>query len=253
MTVYQMSNEFDLLYNNITSNQAPGLNSWEKSVFLTKAQDELIKNYFNPNGNKYKEGFDDSPKRQIDFSNIMESKEISEAVGVSPTVDYRAICFPMPINLFFIVSEEVRIYSGSLSTPDGIRQVVPISYMEHARLMSKAYKYPLKQQAWRLISDRQLQVMAEIVLNSMDYSKYRNSCKYAIRYVRHPKPIILEDLSIYGNELSFTVAGTDYRTASPCELNESIHEEIVQRAVELAKISWEGTSNITIQAGQRSE
>ena len=30
-------------------------------------QDELLKNYFNPSGNKYQSGFDDNPKRQIDF------------------------------------------------------------------------------------------------------------------------------------------------------------------------------------------
>jgi len=27
------------------SNQAPGLNAYEKSVFLTKAQNEIVKNY----------------------------------------------------------------------------------------------------------------------------------------------------------------------------------------------------------------
>ena len=45
MTNPEMSNEFDILYNNITSNQAPGLDEYEKSVFLTKAQDEIIKAY----------------------------------------------------------------------------------------------------------------------------------------------------------------------------------------------------------------
>ena len=56
------------------SNQAPGLDEYEKSVFLTKAQDEIVKNYFNPKGNKYQEGFDGNEKRQIDFSMIMRSK-----------------------------------------------------------------------------------------------------------------------------------------------------------------------------------
>lgn len=49
----QVSLEFDILYNNITSNQAPGLNVYEKSLFLTKAQDELIKNYFIANHNTH--------------------------------------------------------------------------------------------------------------------------------------------------------------------------------------------------------
>ena len=71
MTTNEFEWEFDVLYNNIASNAAPGINSYEKSVLLTKAQDELIKNYFNPQGNKYKEGFDGSAKRQIDFSGLI--------------------------------------------------------------------------------------------------------------------------------------------------------------------------------------
>lgn len=36
------SQQFDLLYNNISSNQAPGLTEYEKSVFLTQAQEAVI-------------------------------------------------------------------------------------------------------------------------------------------------------------------------------------------------------------------
>ena len=56
MTNSEFSNEFDILYNNIMSNQAPGLDEYEKSVFLTKAQDEIVKSYFSPTGNKAMEG-----------------------------------------------------------------------------------------------------------------------------------------------------------------------------------------------------
>lgn len=73
MTNLEFSNEFDVLYNSITSNQAPGLDEYEKSVFLTKAQDEIVKSYFNPRSNKTQEGFDGNEKRQIDFSMIMRS------------------------------------------------------------------------------------------------------------------------------------------------------------------------------------
>jgi hypothetical protein len=48
----EFSSEFDVLYNNITSNQAPGLDEYEKSLFLTRAQDEVLKSYFNPKTNK---------------------------------------------------------------------------------------------------------------------------------------------------------------------------------------------------------
>jgi hypothetical protein len=43
MTNKEFSNEFDILYNSISSNLAPSLNEYEKSVLLTRAQEELIK------------------------------------------------------------------------------------------------------------------------------------------------------------------------------------------------------------------
>lgn len=80
MTNLEFSNEFDVLYNNITSNQAPGLDEYEKSVFLTKAQDEIVKAYFNPKTNKVHEGFDGNEKRQIDFSMIMRSATFKNTI-----------------------------------------------------------------------------------------------------------------------------------------------------------------------------
>lgn len=88
MTNLEFSNEFDVLYNNITSNQAPGLDEYEKSVFLTKAQDEIVKAYFNPKTNKVQEGFDGNEKRQIDFSMIMRSYTFKNTIftPVTPPV-----------------------------------------------------------------------------------------------------------------------------------------------------------------------
>ena len=77
MTNAEFSNQFDVLYNNIMSNQAPGLDEYEKSVFLTKAQNEIVLSYFNPRGNKYIEGFDGSEERQIDFSMLMRTSTVT--------------------------------------------------------------------------------------------------------------------------------------------------------------------------------
>lgn len=79
MTNQEFSDQFDVFYNNITSNQAPGLDEYEKSVFLTRAQDEIIKDYFTPGTNKLGAGFDDTERRQIDFSMLIN------------VVNYRAI------------------------------------------------------------------------------------------------------------------------------------------------------------------
>ena len=90
MTTQEFSNEFDVLYNN-AGNQAPGLDEYEKSVFLTKAQNEIIKNYFIPESNKIQKGFDDNQKRQIDFSNLMKTQSSISTIGDSGHINIAAI------------------------------------------------------------------------------------------------------------------------------------------------------------------
>ena len=285
MTTTEFSNQFDLLFNNISSNQAPGLNEYEKSVFLTKAQDEIVKNYFQAesNGNTVKKGFDDSAIRQMDFSDLIMSKTIEKA-NEGPDVDPRALVYKIPKSdrVYIIINESLYLMTekrGSFFT-SGIRQVVPIKYTEYMRLMTKPFKEPLKNIAWRIITQgrvgdvdvdaikstddptivdkKKVSSKVEIVITSADKNKYKkngetNTIKYNIRYVRKPRPIILTDLSdSFGEDISID----GYKKAMTCELNESTHEAILQRAVELAKIAWAGNPNdvqLEVEAGKRSE
>ena len=237
MNHIEFSNEFDVLYNNIMSNAAPGLNEYEKSVFLTKAQEEIIKNHFNPNGNKYKEGLDDSPKRQIDFSELIKVAE-GVLIDTPPiTFDNRAKVYNLPEDTFIVINE-------SIETNKGIRQIVPISYDDYARLMSRPYKEPIKYQAWRIITTSINDITIELIANSNETIQ-----KYKVRYIRKPAPIITADLSAeYGD---ITINGIN--TISECELNPIIHQEILQRAVELAKSAYIGDISSTVQLGERSE
>jgi hypothetical protein len=115
--------------------------------------------------------------------------------------------------------------------------------------MSKPFKRPLKYQAWRLlnsgtVSGASATKVAEIITNLGD-----TVGTYSVRYIRKPKPIILENLD------GLTIEGIG--TATECELDPILHEDILQRAVELAKIAWTSTGNDNVQAvmqaGQRSE
>ena len=282
MTTAEFSNQFDLLFNNISSNQAPGLNEYEKSVFLTKAQDEIVKNYFQAesNGNTVKKGFDDTAIRQMDFSDLIMSKTLEEE-NEEPDVDPRALVYKISKDdrVYIIINESLYLMvnqEGKLKV-NGIRQVVPIKYTEYMRLMSKPFKEPLKNMAWRIITkgregdadvnkstgdpttvEKTVSSKIEIVITSADKNRYKkngekDTIKYNIRYVRRPRPIILTDLSdTFGEDL--TING--YNKAMTCELNESTHEAILQRAVELAKIAWAGNANesqLEIEAGKRSE
>lgn len=238
MTVQEFSNEFDVLYNNIMSNQAPGLDEYEKSVFLTKAQNEVIKNYFNPKGNKYQEGFDGNAKRQIDFSSLIR---VVEPLATQSNIkfDERSQVFRMPTDVLFILNETAMV------TSDGIERlinIIPISFEEYSRLVSKPYKLPLKNQGWRLFqyTDSKVTFISEVVANGTIEN-------YKIRYVKRPKPIILTDLTDSG----ISIDGLTDITY--CELDPILHPEILQRAVELAKAAYTGDIKSIVELGQRSE
>lgn len=306
MSVEEMDNMFDVLYNNITSNQAPGLNAYEKSVFLTKGQDETMKNYFNPKskGNNTQEGFDGSAKRQVDFSMLTtvattsatsytyslvsgktdkDGKPVysrTETTAPKSTYSYTVaydtdgnILKDDSDNVLYIRNEgtdvsgfgtplfDIRENTKSVTLPSKLMyainemaevtrndkkillQVVPVKFDEYSRLMCKPYKRPLKYQAWRLINNDVVN-KADIVVGPSDILT-----KYTIRYVRRPNPIIVSNLD------GLTIEGKS--TATECELDPILHEEILQRAVELAKIAWTNTGQdnlqAVMQAGQRSE
>lgn len=237
----EFSDRFDVLYNNITSNQAPGVNEYEKSVFLTKAQNEVVKNHFSPQskGNSLQQGFDDSAKRQSDFSALMKTF-VCERVSGYQALNPNSALFLFPEDVFIPINEELHTTKGRQL------QIIPLRYDEYQRLLSKPFKRPLKYQAWRLIStgDASTKVV-EIVTNIGDMIK-----EYVIRYVRVPNPIILAPLD------GLTIDG--YGDVTQCELDPLLHEELLQRAVEIAKASWVAAgSGENLQAfteiGQRSE
>ncbi len=242
MSVEEMDNMFEVLYNNVTSNQAPGLNAYEKSVFLTKAQDEILKNYFNPKskGNNTQDGFDANQKRQIDFS-MLTTVETKTSFGNS-LFDGRSNTrsVSLPSKIMMAINEMATVSRNGNSV---LLQVIPIKFDEYSRLMSKPYKRPLKHQAWRLINNDTAN-KADIVIGPSD-----SLSNYTIRYIRRPNPIIVSNLD------SLTIEGKSDTTE--CELDPILHEEILQRAVELAKVAWTttGQENLqpVMQAGTRSE
>ena len=267
MTLTEMSNEFDILYNNIMSNQAPGLDEYEKSLFLTKAQNELILEYFNPKGNKFQEGFDGSERRQIDFSSLVFTKTVDDpTTSYAAKRDNRSIVFSLQENttpILLIINEFLRLHrdaveavpnvSPAIAADDKILTVVPISYIEYARVMMKPYKLPVKSQAWRLLNStadttnsNTAVPYAEILYNDSAYENYDPS--YVVTYVKRPDPIILINLADAYSDVSID----NKTTATPCELDPIMHHDIVQRAVELAKAAYTGDLSTQIQVGNAS-
>ena len=248
MTASEFSQEFDILYNNIASNQAPGLTEYEKSVFLTKAQDEIIKNYFTnkPNGNKYQEGIEDSAKRYSDFSCLITVQSIKAQSPDDTTIDSRGQICLLPGDLMITLNEKFVTDTGNEY------QVIPITLAEYQRLMSRPSGDPLKRQVWKLMGNSERGNGSIEIISHWKDSRTSNN-KLIIRYIRKPFPIILEDLSAQGLTIEGESNTYNSGTGNACELAQELHPEILQRAVELAKIFYTGQPADVINAGQRSE
>lgn len=157
---------------------------------------------------------------------------------------------------------------------DNSYQVIPITLAEYQRLMSRPSGDPLKRQVWKLMGNSSSgNGSIEIIPHWRDVSYTRTeeekeaqyttngntptTYQLVIRYVRRPYPIILEDLSLQGltingksNIYGSTLSNANYEA---CELAKELHPEILQRAVELAKVFYTGQPAEVINAGQRSE
>jgi len=304
----EFADQFDVLYNNVTSNQAPGLNAYEKSIFLTKAQDDIIKSYFNPKENKTFEGFDGSEKRQIDFSMLIRTKKLSIGYNLKDgKIDYTSpedkyipyldnhnnsiriniedvittthkIKKEIPLYkknidkdgnityeeygstlqeldsvtlkepIMFIINEFVDVSRHHIiedSKTDKLKgdvrcSVIPLTYDEYAKMMSKPYKRPAQYQTWRLIVD------ADECFELIPATSTDKIIDYFIRYVKRPNPIILEDIK----DDNVTINGVSEQTT--CELDPILYPEIIQRAVELAKAHYQGDLATIIQVGANS-
>lgn len=266
MTNQEFSDSFSTLLNSYNTHAQFGeqaskreivLDEYEKSVFLTQAQDQIVKSYFDGTLNNQGQGFDDSARRQVDFSSLIKVAELAPDTGANAVpFDERGVIYQMPhtgsdstlkTKVLFILNERLlvkkvaTVQGGVPKTFDETKTkgyvIKPISYREYDREMSKPYAQPLKKQAWRLLqnNDDTFNVYTELVPKfnvkevkaGVNWAAGDTYFIYRIRYVERPKPIILEDLPD-----GLTIDG-EYEE-SPCSLNPILHVDILNRAVELA-------------------
>lgn len=263
MTIQEFSNTFDTLLNSYnvqaqfgeqTSRADIVLDEYEKSVLLTQAQDLIIKSYFDGSLNNQGQGFDDSTRRQVDFSSLIKIAILEPLTQDTVVFDDRGIVYQLPrrdnqegtTDVLFILNEKLtqqsKVEEEVKASKDFV--IVPISYREYDREMSKPYAQPLKKQAWRLFQNQAtgFDVNSELIPRfnvtegqDSDSGEVTYQFVYKIRYVKRPQPIVLEDLP---NGLEIDGVTTE----SPCELNPILHMDILNKAVELAVATRGGGS-----------
>ena len=245
MDTTEFSNEFDIAYNGIANNDAPPLDLYEKSVYLTKAQLQIVNNYFNPQGNKYKDGFENSEKRRRDLNELVypwkTSISISSSDGISPNSQF----FRAPSNLFLIVQEKALVASNDCNNGEYL-SVIPKTHDEYNTQKDNPFRNT-KDEIWRLDFYSQTAGTKNIEL----VSEY-NIIEYRCRYVRYPEPIILTDLLSAFPSDTLSIDGVSQEQT--CKLSQNVHREILDRAVELALADYKPENlQVKAQVNQRNE
>lgn len=229
MTTEEFSNEFDTLLNSYSvinkfgKEENPStieLDEYEKSVFLTKAQEEIIIDLYNGK-NPLGDSFEKTEEVRRYLSDLIKTYITTEKkigyVGLSKT----SIFFELPEDLWFITYESASLEDSRLGCMNGKEiSVVPISQDDYFRISSNPFRGSNKRRALRLDNSNGI---VEIV------SEY-NIDRYLVRYIARPNPIILTDLpdSLSINKLS---------KKTECKLNPVIHRAILEKAVKLAILS----------------
>ena len=218
MTLEEFSTEFDVLYNSITSNAAPGFNDYEKSVLLTLAQEELIKSYFVANNNTTGVGLDGSQKRHYDFSTLIKVKTLNNIIDSILTTGADVPVFNKDANNIFLVPNDVfLVLNEYLTVKNNSYTVFPISYDSYNLLMSKPFPYPNKRQAWRLDSSINGEIAATKVIHVSD-DKDISSKNITFESIYH-KPLNIEINIKNGDYLSDFVVVSESKEAVNITLN----------------------------------
>lgn len=247
MTIQEFSSEFDIAYNGIATNSAPPIDLYEKSVYLTKAQLEIINNYFNPLGNKYRVGFEQSSKRRADLNELLRTGISTTIVSSSDGISEDSQFLRIPSNTYLIIQEKAKVSSSDKCVNNKYIGVKPKTHDEFNTQENNPFKKPGKKVVWRLDYYAQSGNNKNVEL----ISPYAIS-EYRFRYIKYPDPIILVNLTTEYPSESLTIDGKT--NAQTCKLGEGIHREILNRAVEMATADYKPQDlAVKTQMNQRNE
>lgn len=223
MTVDEFDVQFDIFYNNIASNAAPSVDSYEKSVFLTQAQRDIVIELYSGRAIPGV-SFESTEEARRYLKELITIKTFNNFDKEGKFLDKEEFTFEESDKVWFITMEEVTYYCDKCECINGYSPiVVPTRQDNLQRDLKNPFRGPSKERVLRVdIENNTLKLYSEYPIGS-----------YKVWYIREPKPILLKDFSE-----DLKIEG-EY-TQSNCELNPILHRAILERAVALAKIAYIG-------------
>lgn len=221
------SNGFDTLLNsfahsaqfgNANSQADIALDEYEKSLFLTQAQEEeVLSLYTGKNVNR--EAFEATEELRRYLSTLIKEAELSPITtsnGNFLGLESNSKFFTLPQDLWFITFERVIVTDGKCGGSSSL-DVYPVRQDEYHKIRKNPFRGANDRRALRLdLSEGNVEIISKYGVTS-----------YYVRYLRKLKPIVLTNLDV-------DVSINGVSVATDCELPEILHQRILERAVTLA-------------------
>lgn len=231
MTANEMKYAWRLKFEAMFELSAPAYDDRQVSFLLSNAQIRIFKQRYNPLGNKYQKGFEFDEQRRRDLGQFIKSASISDG-NISQSADQTGIhpngvFYDLPSDFLFNIEENV-ILSGTSAEID----VLPVKHDYYRANIVNPYKKPYSNLVWRMDISRydhgedggdsftgRTPKRIELITDGTAISDYRT------RYIIVPPDIVVDSVTP-GNQRH-------------CILDDIIHDDIIDEAVQIAKASVE--------------
>ena len=218
MNVQELSNLFDTLLqpyitkDNFGKQNTLAFDEYEKSIFLTKAQEQIVLELY--------QELEQSEEVRKYLSNLIKTDNYAPVGEQDETLinnNFKSYKVEISNDILFMIYEQCTLSDKNNCIDNKIVSVVPTIHDDLDKVLKNPFKSPNSRKVIRLDFDNKIELI----------SKY-NITNYKVRYLKKPNPIIL--VALEGN-LSINNGDTK---VSNGETNPILHERIVQRAVQLA-------------------
>ena len=218
MNVQEFSNSFDTLLqpyitkDNFGKQNTLAFDEYEKSIFLTKAQEQIVLELY--------QELEQSEEVRKYLSNLIKTDNYVPVGEQDETLinnNFKSYKVEINNDILFMIYEQCTLNDENNCINNKIVSVVPTIHDDLDKVLKNPFKSPNSRKVIRLDFDNKIELI----------SKY-NISNYKVRYLKKPNPIILVSLE---DNLSINNGDTE---VSNGETNPILHERIVQRAVQLA-------------------
>jgi hypothetical protein len=263
-TLLDIRDTFNMMYNNVNSGAAPGLNDYEISQYLTMAQRKIVDEYYSGN-NVRGLSFEATESLRKRLSGLVSGVEYM-IDGSTPTrkiagiLDSQYVCYmmPRPENFYRTLTEEVRLTWDADDVHAGGERTIEVEVMAFdslSRVMDNPFRRPSSRRILRVdYEGREVLVISRKILRHPG-TRY----EYDLVYLHVPYPIILVDLTDFAQssglgDYPLTINGETAPADFPSSYDDFMIDIIIDRAVALATMDYkENTLSNRLAISTRAE